>query len=123
MNRKKLGAQIGEMVEEWVVLLNLGQWDVTWGFVDDLSDICPAEISFHWEYMTAAIAFNPRVMASRSKAQRESHIVHELCHLLIAELESTKRKHIERVVTQLTNAFISARTAGYTSRSESPSHQ
>lgn len=62
-----------------------------------------------WEYLQAKVAINVPEVARMNDDKLERVLVHELCHILVAEMRGDPdvcSDHEERTVTQLAKAFI-----------------
>lgn len=118
----KQKSRIGAMVDKWLSQLGLKWWSIDLTFhregipTTDARDIaagwtingtCEAK----WEYLKATIAFNMPNVAGMDDCDLERFFVHECCHILVNEMCPSERteeswKHEERVVAQLTKAFL-----------------
>ena len=66
----------------------------------------------NWPYMQATITFNCKALSDLSHADVEEAVIHELAHVLVAELRDVSDdflKHEERAVTMLARAFLTTR--------------
>ena len=66
----------------------------------------------NWPYMQATITFNCKALFGREHAVVEAAVIHELAHVLVAELRDVSDdflKHEERTVTMLARAFLTTR--------------
>jgi Zn-dependent peptidase ImmA (M78 family) len=103
-------SELRQLLSVWQNRLGLGVWKikVKWGFVDGAH----GHVSFDVLHRTAEIHINkPSKLPDPIKV--EYVLVHELLHLVLVELElvekakpDTKEMVLERVVNQLTNAFL-----------------
>lgn len=83
-----------------------------------------ATASARWQYMHGTITFSAPANEIRSDEQLENTFVHELCHVLVNEMRMWATEemscdkndegmhHEERVVSQMTAAFLGTRAAG-----------
>lgn len=119
-------ARVQLIEERWHHALGLGWWRVTLtydrsgeGFHDEHPDsgfTTLAKAKGRWMYGLGEITFNIPACADTSDEDLERVIVHEICHILVAELRSCFEdkkarggqwwEHEEHVVTALTSAFM-----------------
>ena len=75
-----------------------------------------ARATGRWEYRTVTITFNMALVPDRTDAELETDIVHEMCHILVFEMQGEDvgdyQKHVERTVCSLANAFLWTRAEG-----------
>lgn len=106
--------RVMSLVNKWTKPLGLRWWqiEVLWVHKEfergDKTVLFSTAVS--WEYRTAWItAFLPALKREPEKSLERS-VVHELCHILVAELQSApkadKQRHCESVVTALSHAFL-----------------
>lgn len=103
---------------KWMPRLGLAWWDIDIVYYDDPYEILnrfripddggmvPANVTTYWMYGTAKISINLPAFAEIEPDEIESIAVHELCHILVAEMREPEMHHEERVVTGLTKAFL-----------------
>jgi len=102
----------------WIGRLNLSHWsDITQkfhtGLCPETAD-CAARTFSDWKYKYATIEFYLGVMVNMEPQEQELVVVHELLHVVLnemhgasdANLSEDDRAHEERVVTELTQAFL-----------------
>jgi len=115
MKAKKLMAIIADYVKRWKEVLGLGNWKIDEWYHQDPGDYFKSEdggtsraiVYADWRYMTADIHFNiPEMKKSLSIVDIERTVVHELSHILVNQMRNKGIDHEERVVTELTNAFL-----------------
>lgn len=118
--------------DKWVAPLGLRWWKVTFSYSreplkSDATDgrTCLAQTMVDWEYLNATITFDMQCIAGESDDDLEKTFVHECMHVFVHEMrmwagpelthekQEEAMKHEERVVTQLANAVIWTRTAGF----------
>jgi hypothetical protein len=138
MNDKDYAAQkarLKKLIDKWVKPIGLGWWNVQFAYSREPLDLgphiantgteqCVAKTHAHWQYLDALIEWNMQRIEEMDDEDLERAFVHELCHVFVnemrmwgnAEMETEKAdeaiRHEERVVTQLTNAFLWTRRAG-----------
>ncbi len=101
----KLEKRITRLTAEWKKKLGLGDWTLHVSFEGSRGDMARAcVLERHWEYRFAVIEFYTDTC--KNDDDLETHVVHELLHCVLAEMECKRRKHEERVVTTLAEAFI-----------------
>jgi len=91
---------IQSWLEDWGTFLGiLNQWTVTIEFVSakKLQKDSVAEIDWPPNYRKAIIHFNKSCLSQHwhTDEELEQSIVHELCHLLFADLWDTARKYLD----------------------------
>jgi hypothetical protein len=66
-----------------------------------------ATVTVDWEYMQATITVNLRVVQDLSDSELERCLLHELVHILLAEVRGlhSERGHLERTVQMVTKAL------------------
>jgi len=125
-----LRAEIERQAEWWIGCLGLRTWDVNLQFErgyedNDKGGRTTATVDVHPEYMMFAITFycgalydsfgTPVCSVTEQQRMIERTILHELAHVLVAELRPLPNSdrdwsewlfHEERVVSQLTNALV-----------------
>ena len=109
--KKKTTKLIRKIFKWWATYLGVMRYEFDLLYCSssewDQGKDCIAYINTDWKYQEASIYFNMQKMRERSAEQIEYTIVHELCHLLVNEMQNYKRvDHEERVVTDLAKAFI-----------------
>lgn len=105
-------------VDVWTGVLGLRSWECSFFYIydaeqypqyfanDEVGKQIMAHVDCDWRYMQLLIAFNVKQMCECSEEKIERIVVHELVHALVNEMRSRGVPHEERVVTQLTSAFI-----------------
>jgi len=95
------------------VKMGLWQWTINIEYLSMIDNELPncatvAQCTPIWQYLTATIEINMKEFCLLTEGEQERILIHELCHILVAEMreEDQDRKHEERVVTTLTDAFI-----------------
>lgn len=118
--------------EKWVTDLGLRWWHVTFSYSREplKSDAaegrtCLAQTMVDWEYLNATVTFDMQAIVNEADDDLEKTFVHECMHIFVHEMrmwagpevtyekKEEALKHEERVVTQLANAVIWARKAGF----------
>ena len=109
---EKLKATVQGYFLKWRTLLGLCQWDIIVYYEreaspDDGTRSTGAINTSSYPYKQAEITFYLPVLKEWGKARTEKAVIHELTHLLVAEMRDCDKdlNHEERVVTDLTNAF------------------
>lgn len=115
---------VREVIDRWVPILGLSDWDITLNFASDNDGEWAARAHTLWQYKRATITANKPRLADYTPEEIEAAMLHELCHVLVAETrewgpeeahdEATVArlmKHEERVVVSLTDSFLRARKA------------
>lgn len=100
----------------WQTMLGLRWWRIEYNWHDTGSSLfereagttCYATTTTQWEYLRAQIDINTPALRHQDDDDLEYTVVHELCHVLVAEMRGTdwNRQHEERVVTTLAKAFL-----------------
>ena len=114
MGKKKI---IQKCLNEWTYRLGLRWWEitVTWYkkpkairryFGCKKYEMVIARTFADWRYGTASIHVNLSAFDGMNDKKIESVVIHELCHVLVNELQSGGIDHEERVVTGLQKAFV-----------------
>jgi hypothetical protein len=124
----ELEGRIQALRDKWVEPLGLGNWRITLHCYRDSGEYqevlaasgpyvggtCEAQ----WQYQRAEIHFNLFRLAPLSEREMEECVVHELCHLLLAEVQMCMDEehdhHVEHATTALAQAFIWVRDRGIT---------
>lgn len=118
--------------DKWVGTLGLRWWHTTFVYSREPlkseaaeGRTCLAQTIVDWEYLNATITFDMQAIADESDDDLEMAFVHECMHVFVHEMrmwaglevthekQEEAMKHEERVVTQLTNAVIWSRKAGF----------
>jgi len=106
-------ARIQALADKWLKPLGLLWWRrITFGYSEDRRDFGvdsdEAVMITHpsWEYMEAVIDVNLLYVAELDDPELEYDFVHELVHILLAEITNRKRGSVERVVTNVASAFL-----------------
>ena len=119
-------SRIKAFIEKWITPLGLKWWrEISFEYVnlchkdDDEEFGRPFTCTVFWPNLIATIYCYMPMIAQRSDDDLEGDLVHELCHILVAEIADYNGKdhhfHVERIVTQLAMAF---RLVGETRRAE-----
>lgn len=116
MNKREIQQQKARIVrlsKKWCSVLGLGWWEIETEHVDKLSHPGYETVfmltSSDWQYMRAKITVGLEDIAELSDYQLEGCYLHELMHIFLAELDGNPKdwdKHVERVATQLSRAFL-----------------
>lgn len=120
MTDRQLKALIKKLFVRWVRICQLDRgWEIRLSFdeeadrgnVDTL-----AQTWVDWEYMNAGITFHLPAMRTAFESTIENAVVHELCHILLAQgVDGAFGKNVERSTTMVTNALLSAAKPSFTS--------
>jgi len=107
--------------DKWIKPLWLNWWNIHISYYDDEDAFeadCPGEhdgirrgLMFcyaDWQYSRATIGVNLEAAALIDDEELESAVVHELCHVLVNEMQryDYDPAHEERVVSNLARAFV-----------------
>ena len=98
-----LESKVGEFVSYWKDRLGLWSWELG-VFVEneDVSEFdgVPAYVDcLMWEYLKASLHFNGDLLRAAPDEYVKQIVLHEMLHILLAEMECEMPKHEERVVT------------------------
>ena len=104
--------RISCLADKWRDLLWLSHWRV----IDHWERVChkadtedvrkTAETCTQWEYMRADVTWYLPVVAMLPDEEVEELVIHELLHMVVAEMAKGKHdQHEERVVTHLSRAL------------------
>jgi hypothetical protein len=109
--------KIDHYVNKWLKPLGLLWWTVGIIYLDDPKELI--EKDFYrdedyvlgrtyadWKYGRATVYFNVPAFEGLSDEDVEMAVVHEFIHILVNEAREGEIHHEERVVTNLTKAFI-----------------
>ena len=115
---KEYKESIINLVTKWKDLLGLYNWviDIMWDddvdagtHLHSLGWQALFEMVASWPYMLASLHVNCKYLCELDDERLEELIIHELMHLILAELREAKSNdlhlHEERVVTMLSRAF------------------
>lgn len=103
---------------EWRSRLRLDGWTINFEWsrgpyeIDGrLQSEAMASVKVRWEYCRATITVDLSEVAEADDAYLEQCVVHEMCHIAVAEMRewqdaSNALMHEERTVTQLAWAFL-----------------
>lgn len=124
MTKKEFARQrnrLMKLINYWVKHLGLGDWRFRYLFE---GNECPhnspnwtylGRTEIQWPYKSAQITFYLANLANSTDYDVETTVIHELTHVLVAEIADSRRprqEHVERVTTNLTNAFRWVRDRG-----------
>jgi predicted SprT family Zn-dependent metalloprotease len=106
-SEEQLQDKIRALVETWVTRLSLQHWTINLTF--DLQDAgVTSDCRPLWQYLSARIRFNlNEVTKNDDPYALEYVVVHELTHILVAELKANPGDgdHEERVVSHIAMAL------------------
>lgn len=121
---KKTKKRVRTAFEKWNAVLGLGSWDFIFSW--DPGHGAAKSADYHsefaidalWEYKKATITIWCASVHDLADTALEQAVLHELLHCMVCEMRDwrpgkTRRKHEERVVVQLCDAFWNTRRAGY----------
>ncbi len=105
-----LESSVGRWAEYWKDRLSLWGWEmgifVEHEDVDDFDD-APAYVDcLHWEYLKANLHFNGDLLRAAPDEYVKQIVLHEMLHIVLAEMECEMPKHEERVVTLLERVLM-----------------
>lgn len=96
----------------WRNKLGLNHWDINIDYpegkpayaADGWLDF--GSCSADWSHQNALIVFYLDALKNETEASIERTVIHELLHIIVNEMREKGIKHEERVVADLTNAFV-----------------
>lgn len=114
--------RIHRFLDKWVVTLGLGPWTLDQVYssgelpkelAGGPDSVVHASCNVSWEYQRARISWNCNSISDLDDDQLERVVIHELCHVLVAQMCDYRSecgrfievKHEEATVTRLTNAI------------------
>lgn len=112
MNDKQYESEkkrVHRMVKRWTRTLGLNQWRINckWRRERFKHKRTIARVEVKWEYQEACIEFSLSKTFNLNDERLEEAVIHELVHVLVAEIADDEAiKHEERVVVTITNAII-----------------
>jgi hypothetical protein len=101
--------RVHRLVVRWTRTFGLQHWRITdeWRRERFKNKHIVASVKVKWEYQEAVIEWCLPKSADLTNERLEEVVIHELVHILVAELVDQKsEKNEERVVVNLANAFI-----------------
>ena len=119
----KKQAVIRKFFSTWTAPLGLAWWHIDVLYYDDPAEIVKrfatdlqdgvvlARTYADWRYATANIHINTPAFDDLTDDEIERVVLHELCHILVNEMQEGEKHHEERVVTGLQKAFMWTRSA------------
>ncbi len=118
MNFAKEASRITKLFKKWRPILGLNEWDIKLHFIETIDEEdadLEAWATVSWEYIRADLYFCLLKTGLHNDEDLESLVVHELCHVLLKELQDFKKcecnfnmQHEERVATYFERALINA---------------
>lgn len=112
MNKRKakFRSKVTKYHDEWKNLLALSWWKHEIAFFDHMTNVdgtSPlAECTVNWQYQEYTININEYDLCKQDNVALKRIILHELLHVVVAEMREGDLKHEERVVTLLQNSII-----------------
>ncbi len=113
--------RVRKIAKKWITPLGLRWWNtITWVYHDGDDgtwrttdhSVAVMRTVVRWEYLWATIECNLTACADRTDEQLEDDILHELAHVLLAEVRDCRGlKHHERTCTRLAQVFKWIRAA------------
>lgn len=112
---RKTVMRLRKAAGKWQTALGLGYWRITYEYESEGLMPVPARTDGQsvaatsrpdWRYKHATINFNVPVLADQTDDDLERFVLHELTHVLVNELREEGLDHEERVVSELTSAFM-----------------
>lgn len=111
---EKLKAKTNKFLDKWLTMLGLRGWDINFYWNRELGDKIDDNFSIEaatatqYPYKTANVNFFLPSLQGKSNKDIENIVLHELIHILTDEMKDHDKdhNHCERVVTDLTNAFL-----------------
>ena len=103
-----LWARWKHLVDGWDVRVVYSPGEFTLG--EESGDAVAMTLA-EWPYLRATVAFNLALAALESDEDLENTVVHEMCHVLVQEMQVFGRYmgHEERVCSSLARAFLKTR--------------
>ena len=103
--------RIAKLLQKWLAIFPLTGWEIhteivrgSGGYEDNGTVM--AHVVTTWARMRAWITIFAEETYALVEERLEETIIHELCHIMVAEIApEEKNDHEERVVTMLTTAF------------------
>lgn len=104
-------------VDKWSKIMGIDRWDITVDYNSlkfDEDARTNAYCQSSWQYKSAYLEVFLPTLKGNSAWEIESLIIHELCHILVCEMrglpdeDGKVNPHEERVVTEMTQAFLRA---------------
>jgi hypothetical protein len=115
---QSLRDEIGRLVQKWIAICNLEDWDIESIYQCIADDVCPnadACTQVQYGYKTAMFRWRiPLLLERTPHGGLEYVVVHEICHIMVngmrgaGEWDDTDMLHEERTVTELAKSFIRA---------------
>jgi hypothetical protein len=111
LKKKKRRRQIGRierLIDKWATRLGLRWWHrIEFAYPAFKKSASTAmRTTVRWEYLRAEIEVNLRVCALLSDGDLEHIFLHEMAHILVAEMRDGDQKNEERTCTRLAQAFM-----------------
>lgn len=113
-------ARVKRLITKWVKPLGLDHWQnirieysrEPLGSKEGRTTVAECQVA--WEYLRATITFDMLQVEDLTDGELEYKVLHELCHLLVAEMAGPKtdRQREERVVTNMAMAFMDVEIMG-----------
>ena len=113
---KNVSKLINRHMKKWTYCLGLRWWEINVYYIkkkqakkifkENKTSAIAARTYADWRYSTASIYFNIPFLKTLNPETIEAIVVHELCHVLVNEMQKKGKHHEERVVTGLTKAFL-----------------
>lgn len=111
---KKTKKRVRKVLEWWIDRMGLQWWDdIQIRFHRDVSDapdpLAAGHVTFTWCYQQATIHFYLPNLVDKDDAELEKIVVHELVHILTAELltfDADDNPHKEHGTVTVTKAFL-----------------
>jgi hypothetical protein len=103
------------LFDEWRDMMGLGWWDVRYNYYMDTAtfarehgNVAVMVCHTSWKYIKAEIDICTPSLIDFDDIRLEHTIVHELCHILVNEMQESDPdlSHEERTVEQFTKAII-----------------
>ena len=120
--------RVQALLDEWVSLMGLLHYGLSWELVDDLDDGASANILYQEHYRTAHLKFTRRDIDLRpSDLELAALVTHELAHLILqpirdaigsevgfdARVGQITREASEQVCDHISSAVTRAQTGGH----------
>ncbi len=110
MPRNKPEQRLRKLFTKWTKTLGLEDWDIHCELAPEAGNVdrnleAAAETITWWQYMRATVRFCKSYVEGVGDAELEHIVIHELMHVVLAEMEARNVKHEERAAVMLQRAF------------------
>jgi len=109
---KKQRKRIRALADKWLQPLGLLWWGIEFrhikdraGFKRDNGNEALMIVYADWRYMKAVVEVNTEMMKDIDDDELELSFLHEMCHIILDEMDCPDKDHEERVATTMAHAF------------------